>query len=298
MDQPYLSDMFGGFPREGNSFAKSSLVILPVPYEQTVSYQSGTREGPRAIIRASQYVETYDAELDLDYEKLKLWTMEEVEPEMSGPEAMMNRLESIYQGLVDQEKFVVVLGGEHSLTQAPVRVLAKRYSDLSVLQIDAHADLRDSYWGTRYSHASVMRRVSELVPFVQLGIRSMSEEDAEFIRKKKILSLSPGEMTGGDWLDRVIERLTDHVYVTFDLDGLDPSIMPSVGTPEPGGLSWDQALEALRRVGEEKQVVGFDVMELMPIPGLAAPDFLAAKLTFKMIGYSLIRKRKRKRNGS
>ncbi|MFH2011974.1 MAG: agmatinase [Pseudomonadota bacterium] len=283
-----MPNNFGGLPKESSELDTSKVVILPVPYDQTVSYRAGTREGPSAIINASAQMELYDQELGLEPYRVGINTLKELEPDMSGPEGMFKRVYDTVSIFNNKEKLLIMLGGEHSLSVGAVKAFAEWYKDFSVLQIDAHADLRDSYCDTRYNHATVMRRVLDYAPTVQVGIRSLSSEEFDFIKTKGLSVFFEEDVLKREgWLEDMISHLSQNVYITLDIDVLNPGIMPSVGTPEPGGLSWHELLNIIRKVAENRNIVGFDVMELCPIPGLIAPDFLAAKLVYKMIGYSL-----------
>ncbi|HHT9117638.1 MAG TPA: agmatinase [Candidatus Hypogeohydataceae bacterium YC38] len=278
---------FGALPEESSSLEKSRVVILPVPYDSTSSYKAGARDGPRAIINASRNMELFDEELLEDISLVGIHTLPELMPDCHGPERTIQKVYQATREMLEQGKILVTLGGEHSISLGSIRAYKERYPGLSVLQIDAHLDLRGSYAGTPYNHACVMRRVSELCPLTQVGIRSFSEEEYDFVKEKGLEPFYQSLINNwGDWPEEVIERLSREVYVTIDLDGLDPSIMPSVGTPEPGGLGWHETLRLLKRVAEKRKVVGFDVMELCPDPTNVAPDFLAARLIYKLIGYS------------
>lgn len=266
---------------------KAKVVVLPVPYDATLEYKSGAREGPQAIIDASQYLELYDRELGLEISEVGIHTLQEVQPLMSGPEFMTERIHKIAKDLLAGGKFVVMLGGEHSLTLGMVRALHERYSKLSVLQLDAHTDLRDEYLGTKYGTASVMRRVWEICPVVPAGIRSFSIEEHRFMQEQRIEPFYAEDSSNPDFAARVVSKLSSQVYISVDLDVFDPSIMSAVGTPEPGGLSWQQVLELLKTVSRHRQIVGFDVMELCPREGPTSCAYLAAKLVYKLIGYSI-----------
>ena len=269
-----------------SAFERAQVVILPIPYEQTTTYGTGTKEGPQALIDASRHMELYDEELAYEVYRVGIHTLRELETIASGPKAMMDRITEVTGELLDRGKFVVGLGGEHTVSFGLVRAFAQRFPGLSVLQFDAHADLRDTYQGTPYNHASVLRRISELVPAVQVGIRSMSREEAEWVQQRGARLFYAPEVLGSPTIATTIcEALTERVYITVCLDALDPSIMPAVGTPEPGGLGWYDVLRIVRRVAETRHIVGFDVVELFPIPGNFAPDFLAAKLVYKVLGY-------------
>jgi agmatinase len=204
--------------------------------------------------------------------------------EKSSPEAMVNAVEKAADKYLNQNKFLVGLGGEHSVTTGFVRAYARHFDNLSVLQLDAHTDLRPEYHGSPYSHASVMSRVREICPFVQVGIRSMDIVEKPFLVDEKLF-LAEDIYDNDDWMDDAVDQLTENVFITIDLDVFDPSIMPSTGTPEPGGLYWYQVIKFLRRVIEDKNVVGFDVVELAPVGDNKAPDFLAAKLVYKLLTY-------------
>ncbi|TMQ54319.1 MAG: agmatinase [Candidatus Eisenbacteria bacterium] len=278
---------FGGLEPEFSDLDRARCAILPVPYDFTTSYQGGTRSGPRAILEASRNMELWDEELGATY-RAGIHTLPELEPTALGPEAMVDRVEQAVSWILDRGKLPVMLGGEHSITAGAVRAAARRFKRLSVLQLDAHADLRDRYLDSPYSHACVMRRVRERVPVASVGIRSMSEEEAQFLRREPAPMWSTRQFRalGGKW-QPVLSALTEEVYVTFDLDALDPSILPATGTPEPGGLDWFEAVDLLRAVSERASIVGFDIVELAPIPGQVASDFLAARLTYRAIGLAL-----------
>lgn len=269
---------------------KAKAVVIPVPYDSTTSYRCGTRDGPHAIISASRQLEAFDLELGAEpAAKLGIHTLDEIEPNVDSPKEMINRVQDLVAEITGKKKFPVVLGGEHSISVGPVRALKQEYPDLSVLQIDAHADLRDTYQDSMYSHACVMRRIREEVDkAVQIGIRSASKEEMDYIAEENLNS----SVQWGPFVDRskVLRGLSKNVYITFDLDGIDPSEAPGVGTPEPGGLNWEEAMRLLHSVCDNKNVVGFDVVELSPIPGSVQTDFLAAKLAYKLLGYSMLLK--------
>jgi len=278
---------FGALPPERSARDTAKAVILPVPYDGTASYRTGARDGPRAVIEASRNMELYDEELRRNVSEMGIATLDELEPIMTSPAEMVNAVEAAVERCVSAGKFTVVLGGEHSITPGAVRAHQRHFPDLCVLQIDAHADLRDEYQRSRHSHACTTSRLLEICPVVQVGVRSFSRDEAEAVeaRRDSIIFARDIRKTN-DWPRAAVEKLGKNVYVTFDLDGLDPSIMPSVGTPEPGGLGWYEALELLRSVCEARRVVGFDVVELTPIPSNVAPDFLAARLVYKLMGYA------------
>lgn len=283
-DDPYS---FLGLGEEHTALDRAQVALLPVPYEASTSYMEGTRRGPEAILAASRHVELYDHELDGEPYRVGVHTYPPAQLTAAGPEAALAELRRRYAEVCERGHFVIALGGEHSITQAPVLYWADRLGDdLSILQFDAHADLRDSFHGTRWSHACVMRRVVDRVRPVGVGIRAIDAEERVLIDQLGLTMVFAEELGSEDWLDRAIEGLaSDNVYISFDVDFFDPAYVPATGTPEPGGGTWAQAMALLRRVFVEKNVVAADVVELAPIPGMVAPDFLVAKLVYKMIGY-------------
>lgn len=280
---------FGGLEDAHASLANSRAVVLPVPYDFSTTYQGGARWGPRAILEASRNMELWDEELGATY-RAGIHTLAELEPTALGPEAQAERVERAVGWILDQGRLPAMLGGEHSITAGAVAAAARRFPGLSVLQLDAHADMRDRYLDSPYSHACVMRRVRERVPAASVGIRSMSEEEAEFLEAHPAPMWSPRQFRALRGFGNVLDALSDEVYVTFDLDALDPSALPATGTPEPGGLDWYEAVDLLQAVAERSRIVGFDVVELAPIPGQVASDFLAARLVYRLIGLALARR--------
>lgn len=276
---------FGSIPRELATYEKSAIAILPVPYDATTSYKPGARDGPSAIISASRNMELYDDELGKNLSNVGICTLDELDV-LIDPEKMTNRVyESVKQLILDR-KFVVTLGGEHSISVGSVKAHKEAYPRLSVLHLDAHADMRDENGGSRFDHGCAARRISEICPIVQAGIRSLSREEAEFLQTSnhKVLYMKDIANRDKSWMNETVESLTDDVYITLDLDVIDPSLIPSVGTPEPGGLQWYPLLKLLKLISNRKKVVGFDVVELCPQEN-AASDFIAAKLTYKMMCY-------------
>ena len=277
---------FAGISPPYSDWENSRVVVLPVPYDSTTDWRSGARDGPRAIIDASRYLELYDLELKREVYQVGIHTLPEIQPDMTGPENMTQRVYQVVRELLYKNKMVLMLGGEHSLSLGMVKAYREKHQALSVLQLDAHADLRDSYLGTRFSHATVMRRVCELCPIVPVGIRSLSEEERRFIDEAGIKPVYAEDLIStGDSIKRIIATLSNEVYITIDLDVLDPSIMSAVGTPEPGGIGWYELLNLLREVAKSKRIVGFDLVELCPDEGPRSCAFLAAKLAYKLIGY-------------
>lgn len=280
---------FLGIEDEYADYGKARAVILPIPLERTTTYGQGTRRGPCAIIEASRNLETYDEELGTEtYRHIGIHTLAEMETEAGGLERVLADVSTSVAALLAAGKLPVLLGGEHSLTPPAVSAAARKFTDLSVLQIDAHADLRESYLGNPNSHACALRRVVEICPAVQVGVRSMSSEEAAALPRLRTKIYWAREITTqptAEWAERVVADLSPHVYVTIDVDALDPSILPATGTPEPNGLSWEQVTSLLRRVARERTIVAFDVVELLPTPGLHAADFLVAKLIYRLLGY-------------
>jgi len=283
MKKPYLQTWpfnFGGV--KDVDFEKAKVVIVPVPYDITTSWRGGTREGPQAIISASRQLDELFYEKDNPY---PIFTMDELELSAEPGNEMARGLEMVVRGVLNKDKFPFLLGGEHSITLGGARAVNKKYPNLSVLQLDAHPDLLDEYCGSKYTHACVMRRIKDLkIPTVQVGIRSIDPETRDYIKKAKVKNIfgAPEIPT-----DKILKGLTKNVYLTLDLDVFDTGIMPSVGTPVPGGLGWYEVLNLIEKVAKNKNIVGADVVELLPIPGLVAPNFLAAKLVYKIISYVL-----------
>jgi len=279
---------FGGIEKEFSDFKKAFFVVLPVPYDLTSTYQSGSRRGPSAILEASCNMELYDEALRKETYRAGIHTLSPLEPDARGPREMIKKVEESAAGIVRHNKVPVMLGGEHSISTGSVRALKKKYPRLSVLHLDAHADMRDRYQGSPYSHACVARRLREICSVVQVGTRSMSREEALFIEKKGVMVFSPDDVQGTmGWEKKICENLTEDVYISVDLDVFDSSLMPATGTPEPGGLYWRDVTSLLSEVAGTSRIRGFDVVELSPIPGMVAPEFLAAKLTYRMMGYAI-----------
>ena len=274
---------FGDLPREYSSAADARVVIVPVPYDRTSTWIKGADRGPAAIIEASANMELYDIETDSEVCRRGIFTDRPIRASLPG-EQMVKAVRQRVLAHIDKGKFVVTLGGEHSVSIGAVEAYAKRYSDITVLQLDAHTDLRDEYQGSRYNHACVMARVKEICPIVQVGIRSMDVSETKSLDKRRAF-FAEHIYDSKAWIARVVRGLTKNVYVTIDLDVFDPSIMPSTGTPEPGGLLWYDVLKLLKAVCAAKTVIGFDVVELCPNEKNKAPDFLAAKLIYKLLSY-------------
>jgi agmatinase len=269
---------------EEHSWANARYRILPVPYEATVSYGSGAKDGPAAIIEASAQIELFDAELDLHPGASGIHTLPAVEPDVRGPEAMTRRLREIAEALCEPDRVTIALGGEHSITP-PLALPYLDAPDTWVLCVDAHADLRKSYQGSPYSHACAMHTIARTGRLVQVGIRALSEPERDLARELELTMVMGWDLDAdGRWLDRVFEALGPRVYLSLDVDGLDPTLMPATGTPVPGGLTWPQFTALVDRLGREREVVAADVVELAPAPGLHAPTFTAALAVYRIIG--------------
>jgi agmatinase len=268
------------------NFASARVVILPIPLDRTTSYVPGTRNGPHEILVASSHMELWDEETETDVHGIGIYTLPEMEFPFAAIDDVMTEINRVATELITRGKFPVVLGGEHSITPPIVKAVAAKHPALSVLQIDAHADLRDSYMGTPNNHACAMRRVLDYATTTQVGIRSLSPEEAEVVSSLPTEVFYDYNMRDDpEWMERVVDSLSETVYITIDVDGFDPAIMPATGTPEPGGLTWYEGLALLRRVIERRRVVGCDVVELSPVPGLVAPNFMCAKLIYKILSY-------------
>ena len=284
MDCVKFPDNFAEIPERHSYYKNSKVAVLPFPYEKTTCYIKGTERGPAAIIKASAEMELYDEELGNIFET-GICTLKPLEISEK-PELMVGIVHKTIKKLLDDRKFIATLGGEHSITVGIVKAFKEKYKNLSVLQLDAHADLREDFEGTKYSHACTMKRVIEACPIVPVGIRSLSYEESEFVKEKKLKIFWARDIVASDkWFDDAIKRLSKNVYITLDLDVFDPSVMSSVGTPEPGGLSYYQVIRFLKLVCEKRNVVGFDVVELCPNENDVSSDFTAARLVYKLIGY-------------
>lgn len=282
-----LYDTFLGLPPDECAYASSRVVLLRVPYDRTTSYGGGAAAGPAAIVAASQQVELFDAELGLQPSLVGLHMPAAIGPRAAGPESMVDEVEQAANRYCRDGKRVFVLGGEHTVAVGGARAAAAS-GPVSFLQIDAHLDLRDQYEGSRFSHACTARRLLELGPVVAVGVRAACPEELDVIQQQGLRPVWGHELPGltdEDLARRVLDQLGPRVYVTLDVDGLDPSVVPATGTPVPGGLGWYQTLALLRRVSAERTVVGCDLCELAPRPGDRVSDFAAALLAHKMIGY-------------
>lgn len=280
-----VAGRYGGLPDEFSNLDTAKIVIVPVPFDKTTTYQKGSDKGPEALIEASRNLELYDIETGFEVYELGIHTAKPIVSQTS--EAMIANVEKTVEHFLNMGKFVVTIGGEHSISPAPIRAYAKHYPGLSVLQLDAHADLQPAYEDNPLSHASAMSRVKEIPSvsaLVAVGIRSMSSDEVEHM-DKKLTYFAHDIWNQNNWIDSVVNSLSDEVYITLDLDVFDPSILPSTGTPEPGGLQWYPVLRLLKEVSTKKKIVGFDIVELCPNPNDKSSDFLAAKLVYKILSY-------------
>ena len=285
---PWVYPGFLALPPEQSALETARVVLIPVPYDSTTSYRGGARDGPAAIIAASGQMEDYDPELDLDVAALGIHTTPALEPNMGGPGLMAQRVREVVASIITPGRTVGVLGGEHSLTAGSVQAHFEAVPNLSVLYLDAHADLRDEYQGTSWGHASGARRVFDNCPVVLAGVRSLCIEERDFIRDNGIPVWQCPADGGSLPTDSILAALGDDVYVSVDLDVFDPAVMSAVGTPEPGGLDWTQVVSLLRKVGESRRIVGFDVCELAPAEGPVACSYTAARLVAKLAAYSTL----------
>lgn len=281
---PYT--MFGLTPL----YEESKIVILPVPYDSTTSYKAGARDGPHEIISASRAVEPYNEELDIDINDIAVYTTDELAPDVNSPKAMLNRVEREVDIILQDKKIPLVLGGDHSISIGAVASFAKIEKNFTYLHFDAHSDSRDEYSGSKYSHACVVARVGELAnSHYSVGVRSIEKEGMKFF-KSILFRKDMHDMNLQEISDMILKNTNSKIYLSIDFDVLDPSQMPSTGTPEPDGLNFYELKEILKRVLPKREVIGMDFVELSPIPGLIYPNFLAAKLIYFAVGYAFNKK--------
>jgi agmatinase len=278
---------FFGLDLKYCDYKKSRYVVLPVPYDSTVSYRTGSREGPFAILTASRQVELFDPKLKKEIHLPGIFTADPVETDTRGPKEMNQRLFKIASKFVRDGKFLLSLGGEHSISSALIQAVKTRHKKVSVLHVDAHLDMRDSWQGSPYSHASVIRRVQEMgIKTVSVGIRNISHEEHNYLSKNHFPVFTAEQIClsgDDDWMEEVSDGLTEQVYLSIDIDGFDPAFAPGTGTPEPGGLDWYQITKLLNLLAENHTIVGADIVEVLPIAGQAVTEFLAAKLAARII---------------
>lgn len=283
---PELPMNYGGLEKEYSDLERSRVVLLPVPYDRTASYMKGTARGPQAIIEASRFMELYDDEIDRDPYTVGIHTAPPVSGNEDTPEAMTRKVQDATARYLDKGKMVVVLGGEHSVAVGSIEAYLKKHPRLSVIQFDAHGDLRATYEGSSFSHACAMHHFAGRIPTLQVGIRSISREERDLIRARRLMVVPARDFVGRpDAALELVDRLSDEIYLTIDVDFFDPAIMPATGTPEPGGPGWYDTLAFIRGVCRKKKLVGFDVNELRPLGDDVAPDFLTAKLIYKILAY-------------
>lgn len=290
---------FGGIPDKYAAWKDATFAVVPFPSDVTASHLAGSRNGPRAILEASGHLELFDEENKLEPYRAGIFVTPEVAPATTAPLPVIRQVEKRVHAVLRAGKIPVLLGGEHSGTLGAVNALRKKYEDLTVLMFDAHADLRDAYLGTPWHHACVGRRILDSrVRLVQVGIRSISEEEDRFLRKSEAARTFYASEVRDNLADvtrGIVSNLSGNVHISVDLDVFDPGIMPSVGTPEPGGLGWYEAVDILREVMRSgRRIAGFDIMELSPMPGLVAPDYFAAKLCYRMMGWIVSRQEEEK----
>ncbi|MCM4162241.1 MULTISPECIES: agmatinase [unclassified Arenibacter] len=277
---------YAGIPDEFAQLEKAKVVLIPVPYDGTSTWGKGADKGPQAFLEASENMEWYDIETDTEVYQQGIYLANPIE-EGSSPEAMVNAVHKVTKEYIKRNKFVTLFGGEHSISIGTIRAFNECFDNLTVLHIDAHADIRKSYNGSRFNHACAVHEASQTTNLIQVGIRSMDAIEKTFMDEEK--TFFAHDMVNDEyWTDKVIDLMTDNVFITFDLDVLDPSIMPSTGTPEPGGLFYYETLEFLKQVFEDKNVVGFDIVELCPNKTDRTSDYLAAKLYYKMLSYKFM----------
>jgi len=282
----YMPSNFLGLPDEASRYEPSRVVVLPVPFERTTSYGKGTAQGPEAILRASRQVELYEEQLRAEPWTMGIATLPAFLPEAHDMGEALAELEAECHHHLAAGKFLVTLGGEHSLTTAPVRAARAVHGEIGIVQFDAHADLRAEYEGTPWSHASVMRRLHAAgIPAVAVGIRALSSEEGELIAEQRLPTIWGWELPARERFVEMVEALPPKVYLTFDVDFFDPPLMPATGTPVPGGGQWQPTLECLRELFRRRTVVAMDVVELAPQAGAHAADFLAASLIYKCLAY-------------
>ncbi len=289
-----INKTYAGIEGQYASYEKSKVVLIPVPYDGTSTWGKGADKGPEVFLHASENMELYDIETNTEVYKQGIYLADPV-TENSSPDAMVAAVHKVIKTNIKRNKFVTMFGGEHSVSIGAIRAFNECFDDLTVLQIDAHADLRKEYEGSRYNHACALYEANETTNLIQIGIRSMDVSEKLVMNEENVF-FAHDMATDDYWMDNVIDLLGNNVYITFDLDALDPSIMPSTGTPEPGGLFWYETLEFLKKVFEEKNVVGFDIVELCPNETDKSSDFLAAKLYYKMLSYKFSEKNEDEEN--
>src|SRR3989338_890129 len=289
---------FGGLEKKYTDYKNAKIVILPVPYDGTSTYGKGADKGPDAMIASSGYVELYDIETNSEVYKVGIHTAPSLNiTNKTDPQEVNNKIQETARKFIKDGKFIVMLGGEHSISTGLARALFEKYPKMSVLHFDAHGDTREEYHDSKYNHACVMARIREFVPsLVQVGIRAIDIEEVENRKKNQHIFFGHeiADPNNTAWMQKAIDQLTDNVFISIDLDVFDPAIMPSTGTPEPGGMWWYQYMTFMNKVIQQKNIVGFDVVELAPVEGSSAPDFLAAKMIYQMLSKIYAKKETKK----
>lgn len=280
---------YAGIPDEFAQLDSSNIVLIPVPYDGTSTWGKGADKGPDAFLEASANMELYDIETDSEVYQEGVYLADAV-TENASPEKMVDAVHQTTKKFIDQGKFVTLFGGEHSISIGSIRAFQESFENLTVLQIDAHADLRPEYEGTACNHACAVYEASKTTNLIQVGIRSMDISEKDHMNEENVFFAHKLDEEF-DWMRKVVKKCTDNVFVTIDLDCFDSSIMPSTGTPEPGGMNWDQVTKLLKKVAKKKNIVGFDIVELCPNKINRAPDFLAAKLYYKFLSYVFANKK-------
>lgn len=274
---------YAGIPKDLASFDKAKVLLQSIPYDGTSTWGKGADKGFKAFLDASENMELYDIETDTEAYQKGVHILDEIN-ESSSPESMFQSVYHKTKGLLETEKFLTFFGGEHSVSIGIIKAFYEKYSDITVVQIDAHADLRKSYMGTAYNHACALHDASLHTNLIQVGIRSMDSSEKQYMNYDKCFFAQ--DIVGKqNWMEKALGQMTNNVYITIDLDAFDPSILPGTGTPEPGGLGWYESLEFLFKIFKQKTVLGFDIVELAPIPHQKTSEFLAAKLYYKLLTY-------------
>ncbi|MDG1915145.1 MAG: agmatinase [Crocinitomix sp.] len=278
-----MKDNYAGIPDLYAKIETAKIVLIPVPYDGTSTWQKGADKGPKAFLEASENMELYDIETESEVYKHGVFLTETIS-ESGSPESMVEAVYTATKSFISKNKFVTLIGGEHSVSIGSIRAFNENFHDLTVVQLDAHADLRKEYDGSSFNHACAMHAASKETNLIQVGIRSMDASELKWMNKEQTY-FAHELQEDSYWMDNAIDQMTENVFITIDLDAFDPSILPSTGTPEPGGLFWYETLEFLKQIFRTKNVVGFDIVELCPNEKEKASDFLAAKLYYKMLSY-------------
>ncbi len=284
---------FAGVPDEYADEKSAKVILIPVPYDGTSTWQKGADQGPAALLDAARNMELYDIETDTEVYREGVFLTPPV-TENSSPEAMTDAVFTKVKEYLQKDKFVTAIGGEHSISIGVIRAFMEKYKDLTVLQIDAHADLRESYEGSKCNHACAVYEANQEANLIQVGIRSMDISENKVMKRENVF-FAHEMINNSHWMHDAVDRMSRNVFITIDLDAFDPSIMPSTGTPEPGGLQWYETLQFIRKVNKKRNIVGFDIVELRPNPEEKSSDFLAAKLYYKILTY--VFKKRNKENG-